>query len=108
MQGLNVLIDECLDRRLAKEISHTYVKTVPDMGWSGLTNGKLLEKAQEHFDVFITSDQNLSFQQNLKKYRITVVVLCPARNQIEDLKALVPALLTALSKPVDKQLIHIR
>ena len=108
MPSLKVLIDECLDRRLAREIPHSRVRTVPDMGWSGLTNGKLLTKAQESFDVFITSDQNLSFQQNLKKYQITIIVLCPVRNQIEDLILLVPSLLKVLSKPLDKQLIHIR
>ncbi len=93
MSRLKVLIDECLDKRLAAEIPDALVKTVPQMGWAGLTNGKLLDKAQSHFDVFVTSDQNLSFQQNLKKYKITVVVLCPATNKIDDLKLLVPKLL---------------
>ena len=93
MSRLKILIDECLDRRLAKEIPHAFVKTVPQMGWAGLTNGKLLSKAQEHFDVFVTSDQNLSFQQNLKQFKITVVVLCPSTSKIEDLRSLVPKLL---------------
>jgi hypothetical protein len=105
---LKILIDECLDRRLAKEITHAHVKTVPDMGWAGLKNGKLLEKAQIHFDIFLTSDQNLSFQQNLQNYNIIVIVLCSSRNQLEDLKKLVPSLLKVLSKPMSKQLIHIR
>ena len=108
MPKLKILIDESLDRRFAKEILHAYVKTVPDMGWAGLTNGKLLEKAQIHFDVFLTSDQNLSFQQNFQEYQITVIVLCPARNQLEDLKLLAPSLLKFLSKPMDKRVIYIR
>ena len=93
MSRPRILIDECLDRRLAAEIPNASVKTVPQMGWAGLTNGKLLDKAQSHFDVFVTSDQNLSFQQNLKKYKIAVVVLCPATNKLDDLKLLIPKLL---------------
>lgn len=107
MSRLRVLIDECLDRRFAAEIPHAFVKTVPQMGWAGLTNGKLLDKAQNHFDVFITSDQNLSFQQNLKHLKTTVIVLCPATSKIEDLKLLVPKLLkefTALKTGV----VHVR
>jgi len=78
------------------------------MGWIGLKNGKLLEQAQTHFDIFITSDQNLSFQQNLPKYQIIVIVMCPARNQLQDLKLLIPTLLKVLSAPMNKQLIYIR
>lgn len=108
MPKLKILIDECLDRRFAKEILHAYVKTTLDMGWAGLKNGKLLEQAQAHFDVFITSDQNLSFQQNLPKYQIIVIVMCPVRNQLDDLKLLVPSLSKVLSSPMNKKLIHIR
>ena len=108
MPKLKVLIDECLDKRFAKEILYAYVKTVPDMGWAGLTNGKLLEKAQAHFDIFLTSDQNLSFQQNLPKYQITVIILCPVRNQLKELKQLSPPLLKILSSPLAKQIIYIR
>ncbi len=96
-----ILIDECLDKRLAKEISQAFVRTVTQMGWAGLTNGNLLTKAQEHFDFFVTNDQNLSFQQNLKKYKIVVIVLSPRSNKLEHLKALVPKLLVELKKPHD-------
>lgn len=108
MPKFKVLLDECLDKHLASEIHGCYVKTVVQMGWSGLMNGKLLTEAQARFDVFITSDKNLSFQQNLQKYQITVIVLHPIRNQLEDLKMLVPSLLKILSKPMDKKIIHVR
>ncbi|MEI7998279.1 MAG: DUF5615 family PIN-like protein [Candidatus Omnitrophota bacterium] len=108
MSKLRILIDECLDRRLAKEISSFHVKTVPQMGWSGLMNGKLLTNAQAHFDVFITSDQNLSYQHNLDKYQIAVIVLCPIRNRMEDLKLLMPSLLKALTKPSGGKAKYIR
>ena len=86
MPKLKIILDECLDRRLAKEIPGHLVKTVPEMGWAGLKNGMLLSKAQEEFDIFITSDQNLSFQQNLSQYNIAILVLCPATNQLNDLQ----------------------
>ncbi len=108
MPKVKILVDECLDRRLAKEIKGFYAKTVPQMGWAGLTNGKLLTQAQDHFDVFITSDQNLSFQQNLIKYNMTIIVLCPRRNQLSDLLLLVPALMEVLSKSFSRQVIYIK
>ena len=87
MPKLKILLDECIDRRLTKEIPHHIVKTVPKMGWAGLTNGNLLAKAEKDFDVFITNDQNLSSQQNLTKYKISVLVLCPVSNRLQDLQA---------------------
>ena len=95
MPRLRILLDECLDRRLAKEISHHLVKTVPQMGWAGLKNGELLRKAQQQFDVFITSDQNLSFQQNLPNFNIAVLILCASSNKLEDL-------LTVFSKAINR------
>ena len=86
MPGLKILLDECLDRRLARDIPKHTVKTVPQMGWAGLTNGELLSKAQEEFDVFLTNDQNLSAQQNLSKYNIAILVLCPSSNRLQDLR----------------------
>ena len=108
MSKLRILIDECLDRRLSLEIPNFYVKTVVQMGWSGLKNGKLLTNALSHFDVFVTSDRNLSFQQNLSKYKIAVIVLCPKSDQLESLKLLVPTLLKVLNKTVIGQAVYIR
>jgi hypothetical protein len=75
--GLEVrlLLDECIDRRLAKEFADYEVKTVPQMGWAGIKNGQLLTLAETEFDVFTTVDRNLSFQQNLPQFGIAVVVL---------------------------------
>ncbi len=56
------------------------------MGWAGFKNGELLNKAQKNFDVFLTNDQNLSSQQNLTKYEIAILVLCPPSNRLQDLK----------------------
>ncbi len=86
MPGFKILLDECVDHRLAKTISHHSVKTVFDMGWSGLKNGELLTKAQERFDIFLTTDRNLSTQQNLVRYDIAILVLCVPSNTLDDLK----------------------
>ena len=71
--------------------------TAPARGWAGITNGKLLALAEDEFDVFVTVDRYLSFQQHLPKYNIAVVLLVAKSNRIDDLVALVPALLTALA-----------
>ena len=68
------------------------------MGWAGLKNGALLTRAVgASFDVFLTVDKNLPKQQKLATYAIAVVVLRCATNDIDDLKKLVPELLTKLA-----------
>ncbi len=96
---MNVLLDECLDWRLARDLPGHTVKTAQEMGWSGVKNGKLLALAQEQFEAFITGDQNLSFQQNMSKYSIAVVVLQAESTRLVHLRPLMPkvcALLPAI------------
>lgn len=95
---MNLLLDECIDRRLAKELKGHIVKTVPQMGWATIENGRLLALAEGRFDVFVTVDRNLSFQQHLLKYKIAVLVIRSRSNRIDDLRPLVPAILSALRK----------
>lgn len=93
---MRVLLDECLDRRLARQIVGHEVKTVPQMGWAGIKNGELLRLAQDQFDVFVTADRNLSFQQPLPQFNIAVIVLQAPTNRLRDLRPLVPKLLDAI------------
>ena len=93
---MRVLLDECVDWRLARDIVGHDVKTARQMGWTTITNGELLALAAEHFDVFITVDRNLSFQQNLVSVSIAVVVLQAKTNRLADLRPLVPTLLSAI------------
>src|SRR5688500_12288365 len=97
---MRVLLDECLPRRLKREISAHDVATVPEVGWAGKKNGELLRLAAAEFDVFVTVDQGLPFQQNLAAGSgggtLSVVMLEAASNRLEELLPLVPALLTAL------------
>ena len=94
---MKLLLDECIDRRLAKDLEEHDVKTVPQMGWAGIKNGALLTLAEQEFDVFITVDRNLSFQQNLPKFNIAVLVLHATSNRLDDLKPLAPKILSTLS-----------
>ena len=93
---MKILLDECIDRRLAKELPGHTVETVPKMGWAGVKNGQLLALAEADFDVFITVDRNLSFQQHLPKFKIAVVVLSASSNRLADLRPLAPKMLAAL------------
>ncbi|MEA2994024.1 MAG: hypothetical protein QOD40_2944 [Alphaproteobacteria bacterium] len=93
---MKVLLDECVDWRLSREIIGHEVKTARQMGWATIKNGELLTLASDHFDVFVTVDRNLSFQQNLGPLSIAVVVLQAKTNRLADLKALVPNLLAAI------------
>jgi hypothetical protein len=91
-----VLLDECVDWRLARELAAHDVKTARQMGWTTIKNGELLALASEHFDVFLTVDRNLSFQQKIVSYTIAVVVLQARTNRLADLRPLVPSLLSAI------------
>ena len=58
---MKVPLDECIDRRLARDIAGHDVKTVPQMGWAGIKNGDLLTLAEKQFEVFVTVDRNPFF-----------------------------------------------
>lgn len=58
---MKVLLDECLPKKLKREVNGDVVKTVPEMGWAGKKNGVLLRLAEQEFDVLLTNDQNLEY-----------------------------------------------
>jgi hypothetical protein len=95
---MRLLLDECVPRKFRQEISGHDVLTAQEMGWSGKRNGDLLAlMREERFEVFITADQNLEFQQNVAASGIAVVVLAARTNRLKDLQPLAPRLLEALS-----------
>jgi hypothetical protein len=83
---VRVLLDEQLPRHLARDLTGHQVRTVQQEAWAGLKNGELLQRAAERFDVFVTADQNLQFQQNLAEARLGVVVLAAPSTALEDLR----------------------
>ena len=95
---MKVLLDECVDWRLGRDIAGHSVKTARQMGWTTIKNGELLALAASKFDVFVTVDRNLSFQQKLSSYPIAVIVLSATSNRLADLRPLVPKLLSAIDR----------
>jgi Domain of unknown function (DUF5615) len=93
---MRVFLDECVDWRLSRELVGHQVRTARDMGWTSIRNGELLALACNEFDIFVTVDRNLSFQQNLEIVTIAVIVLHARTNRLADLTPLVPKLLTAI------------
>lgn len=93
---MKLLLDECVDRRLARDLVGHEINTVPRKGWAGVKNGALMTLAEQEFDVFITADRNLSFQHNLPKFNIAVLVLHAPSNRLADLRPLVPKILGIL------------
>jgi hypothetical protein len=83
---VKVFLDECVDRRLGRDIDGHDVKTARQMGWTTFKNGALLTLASQHFDVFVTVDRNLSFQQNLDNFPLAVIVLQAKSNRLADLR----------------------
>ena len=93
---IKILLDECLPKKLKYRIGELdpdfIAKTTPELGWASLSNGELLSVAEEAFDVFITTDKNLSFQQSISSASIQVVLLKAKTNIYEDLLPLVEKL----------------
>ena len=87
---MRILLDESLPRRLRSTLPGHSVSTVTQRGWSGTENGELLRIAAQEFDVFLTADQNLEYQQNLQALPLAVIVLVARDNTFETLRSLIP------------------
>lgn len=93
---MKILLDECLPKRLGNLLPGHDVRTVRQMNWLGLSNGRLLDAAID-FDAFITVDKNLVKQQQLAGRRLAVIVLRVRSNKIEDIAPLVPQMIALLT-----------
>lgn len=85
-----------MDWRLGRELKGDDVTTVYRQGWAGINNGELLSLAEKEFDVLLTVDQNLPFQQSVSEFDIAVVVLKSSSTRLVDLRTLLPVLLPRL------------
>jgi predicted nuclease of predicted toxin-antitoxin system len=95
---MRVLIDECLNWRLGRALKGHFAISVQKMGWSGIKNGELLRLAvEQNFDVFLTGDRNLRFQQNVSKIGVAVIVLESNGVQLHETLPLVPKILEVLA-----------
>jgi Domain of unknown function (DUF5615) len=105
---MRVLLDECVPRALRKELPGHDVRTVAEAGRAGVKNGELLQLAANKFDVFLTIDRNLEYQQNFSGIVLAVVVIHATSNDIAVLRPLMPAVLAALPQAKSGTLTHIR
>ncbi len=94
---MKVLIDESLPRYLKQILIRHQVSTVQEMGWAGIKNGELLTRAESEFDVFMTADKNLRYQQNLQHFNLAVIVFPSNRlSVVKDLSQRVNDVLSSI------------
>ncbi|MEJ7828157.1 MAG: DUF5615 family PIN-like protein [Segetibacter sp.] len=88
---MKILLDECVTKHLKQHLSEHEVFTVREMQWSGIRNGKLMTLCvEQHFDILLTIDKNLQYQNNLDKYHLTIVVLNSFTSKVEELVEFLP------------------
>jgi predicted nuclease of predicted toxin-antitoxin system len=102
---VRILLDECIDWRLSRDLTGHDVRSARQMGWTTIKNGELLALAAAQFDVFITVDRNLASQQSVGKFEMAVIVLNSTTNRLADLQLLLPELLPAIDK-IERGTIH--
>jgi Domain of unknown function (DUF5615) len=105
---MKLLSDECVPKKLKRAITEHEVLTVSEMSWRGVKNGKLLALAASEFDVFITVDQNMGYQQNLDLLPLPIIVLEATSNRLKDLLPLVEKLKTELQLLKPKTYVVVR
>ena len=105
---MRVLLDECVPAQVISSLSGHEVRTVGRMGWSGKKNGELLRLAATRFDAFVTVDQSLAYQQDVRRLEIAVVTLVAHSNDIDALRPLIPRLKQLLRKVKAGQVLRVR
>ena len=96
---MRLLLDECVDWRLLRDLPEHDAQTLKQVGWEKIDDGTLLRLAAEEFDVFLTVDKDLPHQQNVSAHQLAVIILRAPTTRLPDLRALLPLLRQALEKP---------
>ena len=105
---MRILIDECIDERLRSSLSGHDCQTARFAGFAGLKNGDLLAAAETAgFDVFLSVDQGIEYQQNLAARKIAIVIFRARSNRLKDLLPLVPACLASIQSMQPGQIVRI-
>jgi predicted nuclease of predicted toxin-antitoxin system len=105
---MKVLLDECVTRKLKNDFQGHDVETVEGAGFKGLKNGELLRSASGQYEVLVTVDQNLQYQQNIKGLDLAVLVLAARRNTYEALHPLMDRAMEALEEIKPGEVITIK
>jgi predicted nuclease of predicted toxin-antitoxin system len=96
---MKILLDECITKRLKEHLTEYEVLTVRELNLSGIKNGKLMTFCVENnFDILLTIDKNLMFQQNLDQYPVTIVVLNSRTSKIEELVTFLTSFKSQINK----------
>lgn len=93
---MRILLDESVPTRLGRLLVGHEVKSVQKQGWGGIKNGKLLALAAKEFDVLLTADKGIEYQQNLSTLPVAVLIVLANSNRLEDMAHVVPNILKAL------------
>ena len=104
---MRVLIDECIDPRVKALFTGHDARTVHEMGWDQLLDGPLLQIAQRSFDVFVTIDRSLEFQQNIEKLALGVIVIRVTKNQMPFYVELKSEILAAVGEAQAGCVVHV-
>lgn len=104
---MRIVLDECLPRQLKRELPGHHVRTAQEEGWAGLRNGDLLQAASDTFDVFLTFDRNIGFQQNVQAFDIAIIVMVAESNRLRDLRPLMKGVRDALTRARPGDLIRV-
>lgn len=92
-----ILLDHCIPKPLKRELISDAVTHISELNWQKFADRELLSLADKNFDVFITVDRNIFFQQNLAPHKIAIVVLIARSNRLEALQPLISKLIAALN-----------
>jgi len=103
-----ILLDENLPRKLRRELSAFLVRTVQEEGWTSLANGALLGRAQQSFEVLLTADRRLQFQQNVPQFYIGVVVIVTPDLRFRTIKTAIESIRAALNAVAPGQVLRVQ
>ena len=98
---MKILLDECVPSQLQELLAGHECATVQSRGWNGIKNGELLRLAAAQFDLFLTSDQGIRYQQNLEEVHLAILQL--STNDIRRIGAAAGSIRSAIAEIRDKE-----
>lgn len=102
-----VLFDENLPRLLRRKLPEFEIRTVQEQGWGAFKNGELLRRAEGHFDVLLTADRRMQYQQKLPAFGIGVVVIVTPRLQLQILERAIEPMREAIGRVAIGEVLHV-
>ena len=104
---MRILLDECIPRKFKFSLAPHECQTVPEAGFAGKKNGELLGLAEGNFDVFVTLDKGVEFQQNLTDKKLAVVIIRARSNRLAHVQLHAESCLSAIQSIQPGQLIRV-